>query len=66
MKSQQLKSQLFKVSIHELGHTMGLPHCDKDSVCYMRDAKGGNPIDELTDFCSSCKSYLRKKGWQLE
>ena len=66
MDSQQLKSQLFKVSIHELGHTMGLPHYDNDSTCYMRDAKGGNPIDRLTDFCWSCKPYLRKKGWKLE
>lgn len=66
MESQQLRSQLFKISIHELGHTMGLPHCDKDSTCYMRDAKGGNPTDELTGFCWSCKPYLRKRGWKLE
>lgn len=66
LESQQLKSQLFKVAIHELGHTLGLPHCDKDSTCFMRDAKGGNPTDELTDFCWSCKPYLRKKGWTLE
>ncbi len=58
------KNQLFKVAIHELGHTFGLPHCP-DPACYMRDAKGGNPTDEEKDFCVNCKHYLRSYSWRL-
>lgn len=56
--------QLFKVSIHELGHTMGLPHCPILS-CYMRNADGGNPLDEETGFCKKCGDFLRSCGWRL-
>lgn len=56
--------QLFKVAIHELGHTQGLPHCP-DASCFMRDAEGGNPTDEEKGFCISCKRFLIDKGWQL-
>lgn len=59
------KSQLFKVSIHELGHTMGLPHCP-EKTCYMRDAEGGNPTGEEHEFCNKCKTYLQDKGWKLK
>lgn len=54
--------QLFKVAIHELGHTQGLPHCVV-KTCFMRDAEGHNPTDEEKDFCPDCKKYLEKKGW---
>jgi archaemetzincin len=57
--------QFFKVAIHELGHTQGLPHCS-DPVCFMRDAEGGNPTDEEKGFCVKCKSFLRNKGWILQ
>lgn len=56
--------QLFKVAIHELGHTEGLPHCP-NKTCFMRDAEGGNPTDEEKDFCPKCKKYLKDRGWQL-
>jgi archaemetzincin len=49
--------QLFKVSIHEFGHTQGLPHCAVPS-CFMRDAEGKNPTNEETEFCSKCKAFL--------
>jgi archaemetzincin len=32
----------------------------------MRDAEGGNPTDEETGFCPSCKEFLIRKGWQLK
>lgn len=57
--------QLYKVAIHELGHTQGLSHC-KDTTCYMRDANGKNRKDELSHFCSSCKSHLNQRGWIIE
>ena len=56
--------QFYKVAIHELGHTQGLSHCP-ERTCFMRDAEGGNPLDEEYDFCTSCKSFLISKGWQL-
>lgn len=57
--------QLFKVAIHELGHTEGLKHCLVKN-CYMRDAKGKNHTDDLTSFCKKCKNVLLLKGWSLK
>jgi archaemetzincin len=56
--------QLFKVAIHELGHTQGLPHCNVKS-CFMRDAEGGNPTNEEKEFCTKCRSVLIAKGWKF-
>ncbi len=56
------KVQFFKVAIHELGHTQGLPHCAEKS-CFMRDALGGNPTDEEKAFCANCKKNLKGRGW---
>lgn len=56
--------QFYKVALHELGHTQGLPHCEK-KTCLMRDAEGGNPLNEEKDFCSYCKAYLKSKNWKL-
>lgn len=56
--------QFYKLVLHELGHTAGLPHC-KAKTCLMRDAEGGNPLDEEKDFCNYCKNFLKSKGWQL-
>ncbi|MDI9857899.1 matrixin family metalloprotease [Flectobacillus roseus] len=58
------QEQLFKVAIHELGHTQGLPHC-KQKHCFMRDAEGKNPTNEEKEFCKDCKKHLRGKGWKL-
>lgn len=55
---------LYKVVVHELGHTWGLGHCTV-KTCYLRDAKGGNPLNEETGFCDECKSYLNKRGWRF-
>lgn len=57
--------QLFKVSIHELGHTQGIPHCP-DKTCYMQDAEGKNKTDEEVGFCDKCKKVLVKAGWALK
>ncbi len=56
--------QLFKVTIHELGHTQGLKHC-REKTCFMRDAEGKNPTDEETDFCKKCKQILINKNWKF-
>jgi archaemetzincin len=56
--------ELFKVSIHELGHTQGLDHCPV-KTCFMRDAEGSNPTGEEKEFCADCKRVLVSKGWKL-
>lgn len=57
------KQHFYKVAIHELGHTMGLPHCP-DKSCYMRDAEGGDPTADEKYFCTGCRGRLRQKGWK--
>ncbi len=52
--------QLFKVSIHEFGHTQGLQHCAV-KYCFMRDAEGRNPTNEETAFCPSCNAQLANR-----
>lgn len=57
--------QFYKLVLHELGHTAGLPHC-KVKSCLMRDAEGGNPLNEEIGFCENCNKFLKSKGWQLK
>jgi archaemetzincin len=64
LKKERLTTQFYKVSIHELGHTQGLPHCP-DPTCFMRDAEGGNPTDDEYHFCINCMNYLKRHGWKL-
>ena len=65
LSKKQTLDQLFKVSIHELGHTEGLPHCS-DTTCFMQDAEGKNPTNRETRFCEKCKQHLVSKGWKFE
>lgn len=65
LSKNEINRQLFKVAIHELGHTFGLPHCPVKS-CFMRDAEGGNPTNEEKGFCKSCHAFLSARGWQLK
>ena len=57
--------KLYKVAIHELGHTEGLPHCNV-KTCYMRDAEGHDSTDEETGFCADCKKKLIQAGWHFK
>lgn len=56
--------QLFKIAIHELGHTQGLEHCP-EKTCFMRSAEGKNPTDGEVDFCKKCKAFLINKNWKF-
>jgi len=53
--------KLEKVSIHEIGHSLGIPHCESHSKCLMNDAKGkGSKIDkELLWMCNDCKRKIK-------
>ncbi|MFN8252096.1 MAG: zinc-dependent metalloprotease family protein [Ferruginibacter sp.] len=55
-----LKERLAKVVLHELGHNLGLPHCDNDPGCLMNDARGTiSQVDmEQRRFCDKCKNLL--------
>lgn len=64
LDKRQVDAQFYKVAIHELGHTQGLPHCPEPS-CRMRDQGGRNLLDAQTDFCPRCMAFLRAKGWQF-
>jgi archaemetzincin len=49
-----------KVVIHELGHTLGLPHCPVKG-CIMEDAGGTiKTVDAEWGFCPACKEILGK------
>lgn len=56
------KETLFKVAIHELGHTQGLDHCPNET-CIMRDYNGKDISNKLTGFCPACKTKLTDAGW---
>ncbi|RLJ33527.1 archaemetzincin [Chryseobacterium sp. 7] len=64
LSKENKDEQFFKIAIHELGHTQGLPHCP-EKMCFMRDAEGKNPTNEETDFCKKCKTFLINKNWKF-
>ena len=64
LNKSNLYNEFFKVVLHELGHTQGLPHCI-NTTCFMRDAEGKNTTEQETSFCNACKSFLIHKGWKL-
>jgi len=59
MKTNQV-NRLTKVTVHELGHTLGLKHCHYDEKCVMSDAKGkGSNVDGTEiKLCSECKKHI--------
>ncbi len=59
------KKMFYKVMIHELGHTTGLPHCSV-KTCYMTDAEGGDPTDRETGFGERCTKHLILSGWRIK
>ncbi|GAC1377183.1 MAG: archaemetzincin family Zn-dependent metalloprotease [Polyangiales bacterium] len=47
-------ARLWKVSLHELGHTLGLPHCPR-ARCIMEDAHGTvQTVDGEDALCPEC------------
>lgn len=53
-----LRERLLKESVHELGHTLALSHCE-DYRCVMSPSHGVEWIDLKTShFCSACRSRV--------
>jgi len=48
------------VALHEIGHNLGLPHCENDKKCMMNDARGTiKQVDaEKVWLCEKCKNQI--------
>jgi archaemetzincin len=54
---------LAKVAVHEVGHTLGLDHCNTRG-CLMEDAGGlARTCNREFDICPRCRSMLRACGY---
>ncbi|MEW6035596.1 MAG: archaemetzincin family Zn-dependent metalloprotease [Candidatus Micrarchaeota archaeon] len=52
------KDRILKEIMHELGHTLGLPHCD-DKKCVMVFSDSIAGVDyKGADFCAKCKKAM--------
>jgi archaemetzincin len=57
--------RLGKVSVHELGHTLGLEHCPNRG-CLMEDAEGtAATLDREYDLCADCRLKIVHAGHEL-
>ena len=62
-RPSQTLERLGKLAVHELGHTLGLPHCPSPR-CDMQDACGGAArLDRSIGLCEHCRENLRSKGF---
>jgi len=51
--------------VHEVGHTLGLPHCPT-AGCLMQDARGSVRVcDSAYDLCIHCRNQLKLAGIKL-
>jgi archaemetzincin len=56
------RERLAKVAVHEIGHTMGLPHCP-NLGCLMEDAEAKvSTCDREYDLCADCRKKLAASG----
>lgn len=54
--------RLRRCVVHELGHTLGLPHC-ADLSCLMQAAEGKiSTVDAAARMCAHCREALRAQG----
>ncbi len=59
--SKQYIESMQKISIHEIGHNLGLNHCDHDTKCVMRDAAETIKTIHQVGFelCTKCRKLLQ-------
>ncbi len=59
-----LVERAIKESVHELGHSFGLVHCDFYD-CVMHAASSVDEVDVRgAAFCAHCRSELEGRGWE--
>ena len=57
--------RLAKVAVHEIGHTLGLPHCPTRG-CLMENAMGKVvTTDRERDFCARCRGLAKQNGFTI-
>lgn len=56
-------SLVIKVALHEMGHTFGLPHCNRDKRCMMNDARGTvkTLFHEEKWLCPHCSGIIKNQ-----
>jgi archaemetzincin len=60
--SRLLRARLLKESVHELGHTLALPHCE-DYECVMAPSHGVEWIDlKSSSFCTTCRDGIPRRA----
>jgi archaemetzincin len=55
--------RFINTAIHEIGHTLNIPHCEADVKCLMNDAKGREMDYENNFMCESCR---KKISWKVQ
>jgi archaemetzincin len=60
--ADMLRARLLKEALHEIGHTLALPHCE-DYLCAMAPSHSVEWIDlKGAEFCPHCASRMRALG----
>lgn len=54
-------NRLKKVTLHEMGHNLGIPHCSTSDKCLMNDAKGTVKTIDKEDLyiCNNCVKKIK-------
>jgi archaemetzincin len=60
VSEQKVVERLEKTALHEIGHNLGLNHCDKTPKCMMNDEKGTiqTTDKEQVYLCPSCRKAI--------